>query len=64
MRYVFHNSTNIQKMISHRSSQIIGYKKKTTTNDVENRVPVSERAQKCDGDQPVNDIPTLALLII
>ena len=50
-------------MISHRSPQIIGYKK-PTTNDVENRVPGSELAQKCDGDQPTNDIPTLALLII
>jgi hypothetical protein len=40
-------------MISHRSPQIIGYKK-PTTNDVENRVPGSELAQKCDGDQPTN----------
>ena len=50
-------------MISHRSPQIIGYKK-PTTNNVENRVPGSERAQKCDGDQSVNDIPTVSLLII
>jgi hypothetical protein len=50
-------------MISHRSPEIIGYKK-PTTNDVENRVPGSELAQKCDGYQPINDIPTLVLLII
>jgi hypothetical protein len=39
-------------------------KKKSTTNDVGNRVPGLGQAHKCDGDQPVNDIPTLASLII
>jgi hypothetical protein len=38
--------------------------KQNTTNDVENRVPGSGRAQKCDGHQPVNDITTIALLMI
>ena len=63
MRIILNNSTNIQKMISQPSPQIIG-NKKNTTNDVENRVPGSGRAQKCDGHQPVNDIPILVLLII
>ena len=57
------NSTVSTKMIRHRSPQIIEYKK-TKQKTLEIEFLVQDRHTKCDGDQPVNDIPTLALFII
>jgi len=55
------NSTNIYKTNNHLSNQIIEYKK---DHDVTLESPGLGQAQTCGGDQPVNDIPILTLLII
>jgi hypothetical protein len=58
---IINNSININKR---NSPQNILSTKKTMTYDVGNPGPGLEQAQKCDGVKPVNEIPTLPLLML
>jgi len=60
---MFNNSTNINKMNNHISTEIIDYKK---DHDIWHwkSSPGLEQAQKCGGCKLVSGIPSLSLLVI